>query len=722
MAETLGQAVLELRTDDSAFTAGVNRAEVAATGLGKTLDMASGSSVALADKMRASVNSIDGVTRASGAQRMGFMQLTQQLGDVSAMYALGARPAQIFASQIGQTTQAVQLMAGEGSKFARFLGGPWGLAITTAVLVLGPLLGNLLETSNAMEKVRLAANNLSNVQGALGNVFDLTTGKIKNQTEATMALARATLELAKAEAQKKLTEANRTIAASGEKQLVFGGGMGGGVYIGRERPIEGQIESQFRNGMIGAGQAMDGLKRLYQRGLITQERFIELTSAYANSLVEAGNVQNADKALGNLDSGSLSPEFRQKGPKGRKDKAGKSQAEIDAEFLSGITSLNREELQARLALASDAGERLEIQKDLLEAERQDKIRTIEATKGFSAVQKQAQIAIIKRLYGEPGKVRPNGEIVSESRPGLLNQQDMRQFEAEQTRLANDMLQRQAETAQAWAQVAPSTRERARLEAEALKLQQQIQTNLLEQQIASGQIADADKARAELRSQQAAGQAGLALRYGGPLDQYAAGLDANKRDTGLRVEALMVQELDYVHRSIGDTIASRMGVEDPFLRGLIDMFVEDVFIRPFAEALQKQKSGGGGLFSSLIGSLFGGGAAPQASLAGDVASTIGDPQFAGLFAEGGTIPNGSWGIVGDGGLEAIRATAGGIEVMPNSSLRAMGGGGPGVLKIEISGARGNAEIEAMVRSGVAQGLAAYDSKVAGRVADYNDRRG
>lgn len=58
------------------------------------------------------------------------------------------------------------------------------------------------------------------------------------------------------------------------------------------------------------------------------------------------------------------------------------------------------------------------------------------------------------------------------------------------------------------------------------------------------------------------------------------------------------------------------------------------------------------------------------------------QFAGAFAGGGTIPAGQWGIVNDGGMEAIRAKpGGGIEVANNSSLRAIarmpsprGGGG------------------------------------------------
>lgn len=92
----------------------------------------------------------NGVTTATGAQRIGMQQLGYQLGDVATMWSLGAKPAQIFASQIGQITQAVQLMSGGTSKFASFLGGPWGIALSLAVIVLAPLVGKLFEGNDAL--------------------------------------------------------------------------------------------------------------------------------------------------------------------------------------------------------------------------------------------------------------------------------------------------------------------------------------------------------------------------------------------------------------------------------------------------------------------------------------------------------------------------------------------------------------------------------------------
>jgi hypothetical protein len=145
------------------------------------------------------------------------------------------------------------------------------------------------------------------------------------------------------------------------------------------------------------------------------------------------------------------------------------------------------------------------QRDQREAE-------IRANKDYSEAQKKQLIAALDGLYGQ----RSNDGTILVGKAGLLQTQIGRQQQQAEAQLANDMLARQATTLEAWAQVSTNAKERARLEAEALKIQQQIQSNLLEQQIASGQVADAAKARQELRSQQAAAREGLSQRSAGPL--------------------------------------------------------------------------------------------------------------------------------------------------------------------------------------------------------------
>ncbi|APZ81849.1 tail tape-measure protein [Erythrobacter phage vB_EliS_R6L] len=90
----------------------------------------------------------------TGAQRIGMQQLGFQLGDVATMYSLGAKPAQIFASQIGQISQALMLMGGNNgsmlSRVAGFLAGPWGIALTVGTILLAPFVSKLFEGNDAL--------------------------------------------------------------------------------------------------------------------------------------------------------------------------------------------------------------------------------------------------------------------------------------------------------------------------------------------------------------------------------------------------------------------------------------------------------------------------------------------------------------------------------------------------------------------------------------------
>lgn len=757
MAEKLGEAVLELRTVGSEFNTGVDKAEGRAKQLGATLDMTAGSALELADKMaqagreggqsaavwqraaasidalaaaqvqskteidnaKAALNagtsslenynrtlllskaalaqveeehrqaqaelkqmitSTNAATGASNMQRAGLQQLGYQLGDVSTMYALGIKPQQIFASQIGQVGQAVQMMAGESSKFAQFLMGPWGIAVMIGVQVLGPLIARLFETADAADG-------------------------------ATSALER----LAK-KRQDALTERRTLIDA--EKEL--------NGLLDRQQKLQDEIARRgVRNPKTGELQFVykqqEELKAVNSdiakaRADIDRERGIRATGMSPDQF---------DDPMGLLKGGS---QREKKDRTGRKGPKGKTEEQIEQAYLRDLDSLNQEELQARLALATSASERADIAYQMLADQREQREREIRANKDYSEAQKKKLLAELDVLYGKRSE---DGTILVSG--GLLKDRIARdQIEAEK-RLDAEMLSRQQQTLEAWARVAGTSRDRAALELQALQLQQQIERNLLEQQIATGQIADAAQARALLESRQAAEREGQRQANAGPLERYTDQLRRNKLETGERVEELMVQELDYVHQSISDSIADRLGVKDPFLRGLIDMFIEDVFIRPMAEALQQASrsgggGGGGGFFSSLVSSLFssGGGGSSLASLTSSASATISDPAYAGLFATGGMIPSGSWGIAGEAGPEPVFAGAGGAVVMPNSTAGARRGGEPPVFVFDFRDAvvteellrKANAYAEQVMTTGLSQ----YDSVVGDRVKEHLERRG
>ncbi len=143
------------------------------------------------------VNTGQRVNVSAGQMRSGMQQLSYQIGDVAQQFALGTPPMMIFAQQGGQVVQAIQLMGGEAKGFMGFLGGPWGAAVMGAVTVLGmvasqtgmfssktaQLSKDLGDNAKALGDVKSANDGVASAQSVLADMFDLTTGKLKDQNE-----------------------------------------------------------------------------------------------------------------------------------------------------------------------------------------------------------------------------------------------------------------------------------------------------------------------------------------------------------------------------------------------------------------------------------------------------------------------------------------------------------------------------------------------------------
>jgi hypothetical protein len=88
----------------------------------------------------------------TGQTRSGYQQLSFQLGDVATQYAAGTAATVIFAQQSGQVIQALTLISGEAKGVLGVLAGPWGVAISAALVALTPFVGKLLEGNDALQK------------------------------------------------------------------------------------------------------------------------------------------------------------------------------------------------------------------------------------------------------------------------------------------------------------------------------------------------------------------------------------------------------------------------------------------------------------------------------------------------------------------------------------------------------------------------------------------
>lgn len=105
--------------------------------------------------------------------------------------------------------------------------------------------------------------------------------------------------------------------------------------------------------------------------------------------------------------------------------------------------------------------------------------------------------------------------------------------------------------------------------------------------------------------------GVGERYSGPLERYRDELDRSPKETRQLIEGYVVDELQSVEDGIADALSSAIGTKDPLINGLIRLLIQDVLLKPIAEALSQSGGGGGGiggLFTSVVGGLFGGGRA------------------------------------------------------------------------------------------------------------------
>jgi hypothetical protein len=88
----------------------------------------------------------------AGALRAAMQGASYQVQDTFTQLSMGANVMQVVAIQGGQLAGQFANIEGKAGAVARFMVGPWGLAITGAALVLGPLVGKIINTNNALDE------------------------------------------------------------------------------------------------------------------------------------------------------------------------------------------------------------------------------------------------------------------------------------------------------------------------------------------------------------------------------------------------------------------------------------------------------------------------------------------------------------------------------------------------------------------------------------------
>ena len=240
---------------------------------------------------------LDAQSKAMRNHRIGTMQAGMQVNDFVTSVSTGASPIQAFNQQIGQAGWAMQMMGGKIGAVGAFLAGPWSIAVIGASMAVGFLVEKFMAADEAAQDVKFATFSMSDAQSILGNVMDITTGKITTQNAALIDLARAQIIVAKLQAQARAAEAKGAVANIANREFQFGGGMGGGFSIQRRKlDARDVISEQVLSGKMTGEVAIKRLENLKDAGKLTTQQFIEAASAVANLGVEVENIKVFDNA------------------------------------------------------------------------------------------------------------------------------------------------------------------------------------------------------------------------------------------------------------------------------------------------------------------------------------------------------------------------------------------------------------------------------------------
>ncbi len=666
MAESLGDALLYLRTDDREFTAGVAKAEGQARQLSGTLDKTAASADRAGAQLagtgqRASTAGAQfdqagqQVVKSSGAQRAGLQQLTMNLNDMATMYSLGARPMQIFASQSGQVTQALQLVAGGGKGVLSILGSPWVLMATTAATVLLPLISNLLGTEDALDKVGDAAEDaMAKLSEAVTQANQFQGAIDANQKKLIEGLA------AEAKATEELRQVRQTLG-----NVSLSGPEDRGTRAEFTRRIE-RLEGERDAARAQVAEARQGFANI-------------------DGLRSAQGVQEA-----NQERFRDTPDRPDRVREPRADRTAEREAlrleRTGEQHQSRLNSLQEQTISLRLQMVDTVDARAQLEHEALSSAVAEQFRQIEANQDLSLEQKNEQRS---RVQLKEGLERQ-----------LIEQRKSEDLAAQQLEIARVSIAGETELAQLTSRLADTREERRAAELEILDLAYE-QRRLELAQVRDH--ADSEVARRNAETELAgldvlqAGERELVNRENAsPTEQYLRDLENVGKNLDDELSSVAIDGLELLQDELADTIlgAQSLGdmftdVADSIVADLLRIAIQQAIIEPLSSALlgggsgEDGDSGGSGLLGGL---------------------------FAGLFAGGGLIPTGQFGIVGERGPEAVIGTTSGARVLSNADTRSTGalGGGGSSVTLNFNGAVSNG---AEVRRSAAQAGAALSRVLA-----------
>ncbi len=225
----------------------------------------------------------------AGALRSAMQGASYQVQDTFTQLSMGANVMQVVAIQGGQLAGQFANIEGKAGAVARFMIGPWGLAITGALLVLGPLTKGMFDFGNALDdavdKLKkdakesdvtarakdIFARSLEGVRAAArdqARALDEAADSEKSAAQRAYDLAQANLkvELTTRQATAALLEKAIAQQRASQANVQYDADQGAGVARGRDTALVNDLTRQLveskkqidlmKRNLLGAGVAL----------------------------------------------------------------------------------------------------------------------------------------------------------------------------------------------------------------------------------------------------------------------------------------------------------------------------------------------------------------------------------------------------------------------------------------------------------------------------------
>lgn len=297
----------------------------------------------LAARVRAANAAMNELERGTGVvtagaikNRQAMQGATYQVQDFFTQVSMGANPVNAFAVQGAQLAGQFSNVESKAGDVARFFMGPWGLAITAGLMLLGPFVGKLLEQNSALDdavdKLKKDARETEvnrQAKAIYGRSIEGVTDALRknrealdNLAEGNKTAAQKALAAADAEYTKAVAIRNTTVAlleqAKAQRSLSGATITGGtsGAMIARtanEQEIirlEKQIEAAKKAVAEAEGQVNEAFsRRIVERQSQLADPIERIKNLYEgpNGLIEAARKQASAE---DLRSGALGRQIR----------------------------------------------------------------------------------------------------------------------------------------------------------------------------------------------------------------------------------------------------------------------------------------------------------------------------------------------------------------------------------------------------------------------------